>query len=100
MTLYAYRKKGDKTTMNLLYGFYTKEQEGELWKRRLAFLLEVERAPGGIGFQVLSGLFGLDSTRVKIFYIPISRDKAGAAASTDERTEGAIGAGGLTTGGR
>ncbi|MGD0486926.1 MAG: hypothetical protein ABSB94_07015 [Syntrophorhabdales bacterium] len=100
MTLYAYRKKGDKTTMNLLYGFYTKEQEGELWKRRLAFLLEVERAPGGIGFQVLSGLFGLESGRVKIFYIPISRDKAGAAASVDDRMEGAIGAGGLTTGGR
>jgi len=100
MTLYAYRKKGDKTTMNLLYGFYTKEQEGDLWKRRFAFLFEVEREPGGMGFEVLSGLFGLNSNRMKIFYVPVSRDKAGAAASVDDRMEGAIGAGGLTTGGR
>jgi hypothetical protein len=88
MTLYEYRKKGDKTTTNLLYGFYTKEEEGELWKRRLAFLLEVERAPGGMGFQVLSGLFGADESRVKIFYIPISRGKAGTAVSIDEGGEG------------
>ena len=94
ITFYEYRKKGDRTTTNFLYGFYTKEQEGALWKRRLAFLLEVEREIGGMGFQVLSGLFGLDSDRVKIFYIPISRDKAGAAASMDDPGEGAIGAGG------
>ncbi len=83
MTLYEYRKTGDKTTANLLYGFYTKEQEGEFWKRRLAFLLEVKREPGGMGFQVLSGLFGLDSGKLKIFYIPISRDKTGAAAPAE-----------------
>jgi hypothetical protein len=88
MTLYEYRKKGDKTTTNLLYGFYTREEEGELWKRRLAFLFEVGRAPGGMGFQVFSGLFGLDGSRAKIFYIPISRGKGGDAASIDNRGEG------------
>ncbi len=83
ITLYEYRKKGEKTTTNLLYGFYTKEQEGEYWKRRLACLLEVKQEPGGMGFEVFSGLFGVDANRVKIFYIPIKRDKAGAADSTD-----------------
>jgi hypothetical protein len=91
LTLYDYRKKGDKTMTNLLYGFYTKEQEGDLWKRRFAFLLEVEREPGGMGFEVLSGLFGLNSSRMKIFYVPVSRDKAGAAASIDDRREGLTG---------
>ena len=76
LTLYEFRKTGDKSVSNLLYGFYTKEQEGETWKRRLAFLFEVKREKKGMGFQVLSGLFGVDSTRVKLFYIPIKRKQA------------------------
>jgi len=76
LTLYEFRKTGDKSDSNLLYGFYTKEQEGETWKRRLAFLFEVKREKKGMGFQVLSGLFGVDSTRVKLFYIPVKRKQA------------------------
>jgi len=66
MTLYEYRKEGEKTTANLLYGFYTKEEEGERWRRRLAFLLDVKHEPEGFGFQVLSGLFAIDARRIKI----------------------------------
>jgi hypothetical protein len=76
LTLYEYRKTGEKTVSNLLYGLYTKEEEGETWKRRLAFLFEVKREKKGMGFQVLSGLFGVDSTRIKLFYIPIKRKQA------------------------
>ncbi len=76
LTLYEVRKKGEKTVSNLFYGFYTTEQEGENWKRRLAFLFEAKREPEGLGFQVLSGLFAVDGKGIKIFYIPIKRKHA------------------------
>ncbi len=73
LTLYEFKKEGDKSTSNLFYGLYTKEQEGERWSRRLAFLFEMKREPGGYGFEVLSGFFGVDRDRLKLFYIPITR---------------------------
>ncbi len=81
LTLYEYRKKGDATTANFLYGFYTKEQQGDCWKRRLAFLLQVERRREGMGFEVLSGLFGLDPDRIKLFYVPLRRRNAEETAA-------------------
>jgi hypothetical protein len=77
LTLYEQRKTGDSVVTNLLYGLYTKEQEGENWKRRFAFLFEAKREPGGMGFQLLSGLFAIDSTRIKVLYIPIRRAAGG-----------------------
>ncbi len=75
ITLYEYRRAGDEIVSNVLYGFYTKEQKGNTWKRRLAFLFEMKRDEEGTGFQVLSGLFGMDRERVKLFFIPISREE-------------------------
>ena len=83
MTLYEYRKEGGKTTANFLYGFYTKEEEGERWRRRLAFLLDVKREPEGLGFEVFSGLFGVDSRRIKICYIPLERKKGEVSPPAD-----------------
>jgi hypothetical protein len=87
MTLYEYRSNARRTTTNFLYGFYTNEEEGEYWKRRLAFLLEVKREPQGMGFQVLSGLFGMDKKRIKVFYIPVNRVQAPTPALSGEDRE-------------
>ncbi len=73
ITLYEYRKEDDKKVTNFLYGFYTKEQNNEYWKRRLAFLFELKREPEGMGFEILGGLFGWDAKRTKILFIPIKR---------------------------
>ena len=73
LTLYEYRRSGDKIVSNLLYGFYTKEQKGDTWRRRLAFLLDIKRDEAGFWFQVLSGFFEVDSKRFRVFYIPIKR---------------------------
>jgi hypothetical protein len=73
ITLYDRKKEGDKETVNLLYGLYTKEEGGDNWKRRFAFLFEVKKDHGGTGFEILSGLFGMDSKQVKILFIPIRR---------------------------
>jgi hypothetical protein len=78
LTLYEYRRSGDKIISNLLYGFYAKEQKGSAWRRRLAFLFDMKRDEEGFGFQVLSGLFGMDSKRLKVFYIPVKRGEKGS----------------------
>lgn len=83
ITLYEYRKTDEKVVTNLLYGLYTKEQQGDDWKRRFAFLFEVKRDPEGMGFQLLSGLFAVDATRIKLFYIPIKRGPAPDHAADD-----------------
>jgi hypothetical protein len=90
LTLYDYRKMGDKTATNVLYGLYTKEGDGEYWKSRFAFLLEVKREREGMGFQVLSGLFGIDGRQVKVFYIPIKRDEGRIAAAEGLPSEGRV----------
>jgi hypothetical protein len=73
LTIYTLKRGPDRESSNLLYGLYTKEQSGDSWKRRLAFLFEVKHEQQGYGFEVLSGLFGVDRERMKIFYIPFSR---------------------------
>jgi hypothetical protein len=84
VTLYEFRQTDNKVVSNLLYGFYTKEQRGDFWRRRLAFLFEAKKDEAGTGFQVLSGLFGIDREKVKVFFIPIKR---GEQQATAERAE-------------
>jgi hypothetical protein len=76
ITLYERRRTEDKVVTNMFYGFYTKEQKGSTWKRRLAFLLEIKQEQEGLGFQVFSGLFGIDHKQVKVFFIPINRGES------------------------
>ncbi|HOJ44290.1 MAG TPA: hypothetical protein PK800_09195, partial [Syntrophorhabdaceae bacterium] len=77
ITLYQRKKTGNKTISNLLYGLYTKEETQDTWKTRFAFLLEIKKDSDGTGFELLSGLFGIDKKKIKILFIPIER-KAGA----------------------
>ncbi|MDD5009835.1 MAG: hypothetical protein PHU49_10985 [Syntrophorhabdaceae bacterium] len=73
ITLYEYRTKENRTMTNFLYGLYTREEDGENWKVRFAFLLELRKDADGTGFELLSGLFGIDSQQVKILFIPFKR---------------------------
>ena len=59
--------------VSLLYGLYTREDNGENWRTRFAFLFAMKKDKGKIGFEILSGLFGLDDEYVKVFFIPIKR---------------------------
>ena len=58
---------------NVLYGLYTQEKAGQTWKTRFAFLLTLKKDQDGSGFELLSGLFGIDRKKIKIFFIPIKR---------------------------
>jgi len=73
LTLYEYKENGSTRLSNFLYGLYTKEETDETWKRRFAFLLEVSKEKDGMGFEVLSGLFGIDARTIRILYVPIKR---------------------------
>ncbi len=86
ITLYEYRRKGDLQLTNLLYGLYTKEKKGESWKRRLAFLFELTKEPEGYGFELLSGLFGVNPHKVTLLFIPIKRTRsAGETTVTSDQ---------------
>jgi hypothetical protein len=73
-TLYEQRRRGNKRMMSVLYGFFTKEEEGEYRKTRLAFLFETKVDQEGKGFEVFSGLFGIHSKYIKILFVPFRRD--------------------------
>jgi hypothetical protein len=88
LTLYQYDRKGDTVTSNFLYGLYTKEQTGDAWRRRLAFLFEAKKESGGYGFELLSGLLGWDSKRVKILFIPIRRGNEEQGKGTRSKGQG------------
>lgn len=95
-TLYEQRREQGRLMTSLLYGLYTREQEGDDWWMRFAFLLKLSRRDGVAGFEVLSGLFGIDRDRVKLFYIPFGRTWEKPAGSeervavTDEVESGTI----------
>ena len=74
LTLYTYKSRGDTRLTNLLYGLYTKEETGDNWRQRFAFLFELKKEPEGYGFEVLSGLFGVDARTVKVLFISIRRE--------------------------
>jgi len=65
--------------LSLFYGLFTKEEKGDNFRTRFAFLFEIKRESGDVGFELLSGLFGIDKKRVRIFFIPIERN-----AQTDQ----------------
>jgi hypothetical protein len=73
MTFYERKSREDKSMTNILYGLYTHEKTGQTWKTRFAFLLTLKKDQDGPGFELFSGLFGIDSKRTKIFFIPINR---------------------------
>ena len=75
-TLYEQRQTGKKRMVSLLYGLYTREEEGEKWRTRFAFLLDLKRDTGGVGFEIFSGLFGIDKDHLKLFFMPIKRKPA------------------------
>jgi hypothetical protein len=77
ITLYRYKREASVRTSNFVYGFYTKEEEGERWKRRLAFIFELKKEPEGYSFELLSGLFAVDPHRVKLLFVPIKRSSTG-----------------------
>lgn len=83
-TLYEQRKREEKHMVSLLFGLYTREREGDNWKTRFAFLFEVKRDEGGLGFEFLSGLFGIDSKQVKILFIPFKRGQEAGIQKVDD----------------
>jgi hypothetical protein len=72
--LVEHRQRGTKTMTSFLYGLYTKEEDGDDWKARFAFLFELKKESGSTGFNVLSGLFSMDSSRIRVLYIPFNRN--------------------------
>jgi len=74
ITFYERKKTGDRVVNNLLYGLYTKEETENTWKARFAFLLEIKKDLDGIGFELFSGLFGVDKKRIKVLFIPFGRN--------------------------
>jgi hypothetical protein len=59
---------------SILYGLFTKEEEGDkIVRLRFAFLFEYKKDNEGKGFEFFSGLFGIDKSKVKLFFIPIKR---------------------------
>jgi hypothetical protein len=83
-TLMEYREMGTMTMTSFLYGLYTKEEDGDNWKVRFAFLFELKKESGSKGFDVLSGLFGMDRSRIKILYIPFKRNSPDPDTKTSE----------------
>jgi len=73
LTLWEQKGSETKSMTNLLYGLFTSERKDDMWKIRFAFLLELTGDDKGFGFQFLSGLFGMDRKRIKIFFIPFER---------------------------
>jgi hypothetical protein len=73
ITFYEQKNKEDKSMTNVLYGLYTHEKAGQTWKARFAFLLTLKKDQDGSGFELFSGLFGIDRKKITIFFIPIKR---------------------------
>lgn len=73
--IYEHKIRGNRDMKSILYGLFTKEEEGdEIVRLRFAFLFEYKKDSEGKGFEFFSGLFGIDKRRVKLFFIPIKRD--------------------------
>jgi len=72
-TLVEYCTAGNKSMTSFLYGLFTKEEDDDDWKIRLAFLFELKKEGGNYGYEIFSGLFGMDKSKIKIFFIPFKR---------------------------
>jgi hypothetical protein len=75
-TLIEHKKEDGRTMTNILYGLYTQESNGNDWKARFAFVFEMKKDKGDIGFEILSGLFGIDKDQIRILFIPIKRNSS------------------------
>jgi hypothetical protein len=73
ITFYERKNREDKSMTNVLYGLYTHEKAGQTWKARFAFLLTLRKDQDGSGFELFSGLFGIDRKKITILFIPIKR---------------------------
>ena len=91
-TLYEQRKEQERVMTSALYGLYTSETEGDNWKMRFAFILELSHQDGMDGFEVLAGLFAINEKRIKVFYIPFDRSPEfpPGEARKEEEEEAAI----------
>ncbi|HEX2965831.1 MAG TPA: hypothetical protein VHO84_08595 [Syntrophorhabdaceae bacterium] len=76
LTLYERKTAEDSRLLNILYGMYTYERKGADWNTRFAFLLSLSKDGNGSGFELFSGLFGMNSKSVKVFFIPFKRASA------------------------
>jgi len=83
-SIYERIENEEKISANVLHGFISTENDGKDYKTRLAFLVECKMEKGKSSFEFLSGLFGIDSEKVKIFFIPFSRNNPEKA---DEKIE-------------
>ena len=72
--LIEHRERGNKIMTSFLYGLYTKEEDGDNWRARFAFLFELKREAGHTGFDILSGLLSVDNSRIKVLFIPFKRN--------------------------
>jgi hypothetical protein len=83
-TIMEYHKEGNKRMTSFLYGLVTREEDDDSWKVRLAFLIELKKESGSMGYEILSGLFGIDKSQVKIFFIPFKRSNIGSGIKNTE----------------
>jgi hypothetical protein len=83
-TLIEHRAEGNKSMTSFFYGLITREEEADNWKVRFAFLFELKKESGNFGYEILSGLFGVDKSRIKILFIPFKR---GDSESGTKNTE-------------
>jgi len=83
-SLYERIESEDKISANILYGLIASENDGENYRTRFAFLVECKNEKGKFSFEFLSGLFGMDSEKIKIFYIPFSRKNPEEISSKTE----------------
>ena len=73
-TLMEHRVEGNRSMSSFLYGLFTKEEDDdENWKARFAFIFELKKESGNLGFELLSGLLGFDNSRIKVLFIPFKR---------------------------
>jgi hypothetical protein len=79
-TIMEHRAEDNKSMTSFFYGLITNENENDdNWKIRFAFLLELKKESGKIGYEILSGLFGISKSQVKILFIPFKRNNSGGS---------------------
>ncbi len=76
-SIVEYKRKDDWRGLNILYGLYTDERKGENWKKRFAFLLEAKKEEGRTLIEILSGLFAIEESKMRVFFVPIRRGQRG-----------------------
>ncbi len=86
-TILEHHAEGNKSMTSFFYGLVTREEEGDNWKTRFAFLFEIKKESGNMGYEILSGLFGIDKSSVKIFFISFKR---GNTKSDTKNTEQSV----------